>query len=424
MDISVNFFEVFKSFGTVFYYAWWAILVWPLWYIFDVMWFEYVAIYADNSYNSKYNWTMLEIIPPRDVERGPKPMEIFFTGLAGVIMTPNPFDEKIGGFFRQDPFSFELVGEEGRVHYYIRTVKSRRNMVEAQIYAQFPEAQILEVEDYYNKFPKIVPNRDWDLWGTDFDFVQKDPYYPIKTYDQFEESITGEMIDPMAALVEQLGTLGPGQHIWLQYMSTPIQEGESIKGGKALLDKLKGRTVSAPMGFLDHLLDIFSNLFAALSGPVEFKTVSAKKEEQPLDMRLSPVERETLKAVEENLGKNFFKTKMRMIYIGKRDGFDKAYCGAFIGAIKQFNDLNLNQVKPEAVSKTAGTIFFTKQRADFRKRKIYDRYRRRNMDGYNLILSTKELATMYHFPNITVKSPAISQTTSRLGVAPANLPIE
>ena len=424
MGISVNFFEIFRTLGTVFYYVWWVILVWPLWYIFYLMWLEYVAIYADNSYYSKYKWTMLEVIPPREVERGPKPMEIFFTGLTGVIMNPNPFDINIGGFFRQDPFSFELVGEEGRVHYYIRTVKNRRNMVEAQIYAQFPEAQIIEVEDYYDKFPKIVPNRDWDLWGTDFDFAQKDPYYPIKTYDQFEESITGEMIDPMAALVEQLGTLGPGQHLWLQYMAVPVPEGDSIKGGKALLDKLKGRTAVPTTGFLGHLMDVISSIFSAMSGPVEFKAAATKKDEQPLDLRLSPVERDTLKAVEENLGKNFFKTKMRMIYIGKRDGFDKAYCGAFIGAIKQFNDLNLNQVKPEAISKTAGTIFFTKQRADFRKRKIYDRYRRRNMDGYNLLLSTKELATMFHFPNITVKSPAIAQATSRLGVAPANLPVE
>lgn len=423
MDSPVNSFEILKTFATVFYHAWWIILAWPLWYIFSDIWGEYVAIYADNSFFSKYKWTMLEIIPPRDIERGPKPMENIFTGLTGVWSTRNPFDSHITGAYRQDPFSFELVGEEGRVHFYIRTLKGRRNMLEAQIYAQFPGAQIIEVEDYYNKFPKIVPNRDWDLWGSDFDFVQKDPYYPIKTYDQFEESITGEMIDPMAAIVEQLGTLGPGQHIWLQYMTVMIGEGDSIKAGKVLIDKLKGKEVVAPMGLFGHLLDVFKNIIPALSAPVEFKT-AAKKEDAPLDTRLSPMEREVLKSVEENAGKNFFKTKMRLIYIGKKDGFDRGYVGGIVGAIKQFNDSHFNGVKPEAVSKTVGTIFFTKQRADFRKRKIYDRYRRRNMDGYNLILSTKELATMYHFPDMTVKSPSLTQITSKVGVAPANLPVE
>jgi hypothetical protein len=425
MDSSANPFDILSSFGSIFYSFWWIILPWPFWYIFKVIWFDYVAFYSADSWNGKYKWTMLEVIPPRDIERGPKPMEAFFTGLTGVITTHNHFDIWLKGAFRQDYFGLELVSEEGRVHYYIRLLKKYRNMVEAQVYAQYPEAQILEVEDYYDKFPKVVPNRSWDLWGADFTFVQKDPYYPIRTYDQFEESITGEMIDPMAAIVETLGTLGPGQHIWLQYVIVPVSEGDSIKGGKALADKLKGKPAAETGSRLLHdISDVFSNIFAGLFNAPEFKELAKKKEEQPLDTRLSPIERDVLKAVEENLGKNFFKTKMRMIYIGKRESFDKAYVGTFIGSLKQFNDLNMNQVKPEDISKTYGIIFFTEKIAAFRKRKIYDRYRRRNMDGANIMLSTKELATMFHFPDISVKSHAITQTTSKLGVAPSNLPTE
>lgn len=397
----------------------------PLWYIFKIVWFEYVAFYSADSWHGKYKWTMLEIIPPRDIEKGPKPMEIFYTGLTGVMTTHHTFGVWLSGAYRQDPFGVELVGEEGKVHYYIRVLKKYRNLVESQIYAQYPEAQILEVEDYYNKFPKVIPNRDWDLWGTDFMFVKKDPYYPLKTYDQFEESITGEMIDPMAALVEVLGALGPGQHLWLQYVLVPIQEPESIKGGVVLLDKLKGRAVAESGGRLLHdFADTIVNIPKAFFGTPEFKALATKKEEQPLDTRLSPIERDILKAVEENLGKNFFKTKMRMIYLGKRNGFAKPYMSAFVGALKQFNDLNMNQIKPEEISKTYGKIFFADRIANFRKRKLWDRYRKRNMDGENLMLSTKELATLFHFPNITVKSHAITQTTSKLGVAPPNLPVE
>ncbi len=397
----------------------------PLWYIFKIVWFDYVAFYSADSWNSKYKWTMLEIIPPRDIERGPKPMENFYTGLTAVITTHNNFEVWLQGAFRQDHFSLELIGEEGRVHYYIRTLKGRRNMVEALIYAQYPEAQILEVEDYYNKFPKVVPNRNWDLWGTDFTFQQSDPYYPLKTYDQFEESVTGEMVDPMAAMVEALGSLGPGQYIWLQCVIVPVPESESMKGGAALANKLKGKAAVVSGGRLWHdITDVLSNLFAGLFGSPEFTALAAKKEEQPLDTRLSPIERDTLKAVEENLGKNFFKTKMRMVYVGKRDGFDKGNVGTFIGSLKQFNDLNMNQIKPEDISKTYGIIFFTQKISEFRKRKIYDRYRKRNMDGVNLMLSTKELATIFHFPDMSVKSHALTQTTSKLGVAPSNLPIE
>jgi hypothetical protein len=425
MNSSASTFDILSNFGSVFASFWWLILPLPLWYIFKIIWFDYVAFYSADSWNGKYKWTMLEVIPPRDIERGPKPMENFYAGLTGVMTTHSNFDVWLNGAFRQDYFGLELVGEEGKVHYYIRTLKSRRNLVEAHIYAQYPDAQILEVEDYYNKFPKVIPNKNWDLWGADYEFVKKEPYYPIKTYDQFEESITGEMIDPMAALVEVLGSLGPGQHIWLQYVIVPIPESDSINGGKELADTLKGKAVAVTGGRLLHdLMDVLSNILAGLFGSPEFKELAKKKEEQPLDTRLSPGERDVLKAVEENLGKNFFKTKMRLIVLGKRDTFDKAAVGAFSGAIKQFNDLNMNQVKPQDISKTYANTFFKERISNFRKRKIYDRYRKRNMDGVLMLFSTKELATMFHFPDMSVKSHALTQTTSKLGVAPANLPIE
>jgi hypothetical protein len=425
MDGSVDIFEILNNFRSIFFSFWWLIMPLPLWYIFKIIWFDYVSQYAADSWRGKYKWTMLEVIPPRDIERGPKPMENFYSGLSGVMTTHNNFDVWLNGAFRQDFFGVELVSEEGRVHFYIRLLKKYRNLVEAHIYAQYPEAQILEVEDYYNKFPKVVPNRDWDLWGVDFTFVQKEPYYPIRTYDQFEESITGEMIDPMSALIEVMGALGPGQHIWLQYVIVPVPEPESVAAGKALADKLKGKEAAVSGGRLMHdLVDVLSNIIAGLSAPPEFKALSEKKEEQPLDTRLSPVEKDVLKAVEENLGKNFFKTKMRVIVLGKRDVFDKSFVGAFVGAIKQFNDMNMNSVKPEDISKTYGQIFFVDKISNLRKRKIYDRYRKRNMDGANLLLSTKELATLFHFPDISVKSHALTQTTSKLGVAPSNLPTE
>ncbi|MFA5961991.1 MAG: hypothetical protein WC848_04890 [Parcubacteria group bacterium] len=425
MDGSVNTFDILNTFGSVFATSWWLILPVPVWYIFGIVWKDYVAIYSSDSWFSKYKWTILEVIPPRDIERGPKPMEIIYAGMTGVMTTHNNFDVWLNGAYRQDPFGVELVGEEGSVHFYFRLLKKYRNLIEAQIYAQYPEAQILEVEDYYNKFPKVIPNRNWDLWGADYEFVKKEPYYPIKTYDQFEESITGEMIDPMAAMVEVMGALGPGQHIWLQYMLVPVQEGESIKGGEALANTLKGRPVAVTEGRLWHdIKDVFFNIFPGVFGPPEFKELAKKKDELPLDTRLSPIEREVLKAVEENLGKNFFKTKMRLIVLGKRDVFDKSFVSAFSGAIKQFNDLNMNQVKPEDISKTYGTGFFTQRISNFRKRKIYDRYRRRNTDGVNMLFSTKELATMFHFPDLSVKSHAITQTTSKLGAAPSNLPVE
>ena len=415
--------SAFGVFGQIFQLFWWIILPIFFYTLFKVLWIDFSGWYSANAWTPTREWTMLEIFPPREIERGPKMMENIFIALTGVLTTYNTFNEYLEGAWYHDRFSFEIVGEEGKMHFYIRTQKKYRAMIEAHVYAQYPDAKVLEVSDYTDNFPKMVPNKFWDLWGTDFEFVAKDAI-PIKTYDKFEESVTGEMIDPMSALAEVMGALGPGQHIWLQYVLQPLPEpGNKSDEHKNVIKKLKGEPVVEPMGLGAHLLDVISNIPAAFSAPVVFG-VAEKKDLAPLEFRLSATEKDILKATEENLGRNLFRTKMRMVYIGHKENFDKSNISAFNGAIKQFNDINYNQVKPEDVSKTYGIIFFTKQRVDFRKRKIYARYKKRNMDDKKIVFSVKELATVFHFPDMGVKAPSIMRTESKLGSAPANLPIE
>jgi hypothetical protein len=46
------------------------------------------------------------------------------------------------------------------------------------------------------------------------------------------------------------------------------------------------------------------------------------------------------------------------------------------------------------------------------------------MDGAKIVMSAKEMATLFHFPDMGVKSPSIRRVESKLGSAPANLPVE
>lgn len=415
--------SVFLAFGKAIYMFWWIIFPAMFYKLFFTFWVEYVAIYADNSYHKSLKWVILEIIPPRDIERGPKIMEYIFEGISGVTTTHNTFAKYLDGVYTQDRFSLEMVGEEGKVHFYIRIYSQFRNLVEAQVYSKYPDAKIVEVPDYTQKFPKIMPNKEWDLWGTDFEMTLPAPV-PIKTYDKFEETVTGETIDPMAALMEVIGTLPPGQHIWMQYAIEPLQEKWNFeKGNKEAVEKLKKKEAAVAMGLGGHFWDVLKNIGKGFSEIPIFAT-AVKKDESPLEFRLSPMEKELLKATEENLGKLTYRTKMRFIYLGKRGNFSKAFVSAFIGGLKQFNDMNYNQTKPEDATKTYGKIFYKLPRANFRKRKIYQRYRDRNMDDTVVWFSSKELATLFHFPDMNVKSPSITRVESKLSSAPANLPVE
>ncbi len=418
-----QFFQIIKVIGETIYFFWWIIFPITFYYIFKIIWIDFVAIYSSHSWYNSQKWSLLEIIPPREIEKGPQMMENIFIGLTGVLTTFDTFSEYITGAWYHDRFTVELIGAEGKIHFYIRTQKKYRNMVRSHIYAQYPDAQILEVEDYVENFPKVVPNKHWDMWGTDFEFVANDAI-PIKTYDKFEENVTGEMIDPMAALTESLGSLAPGQHLWLQFILQPLPEPRK-KELEGIIKELKGEAKESFNGVAQDLLEVLNlkNIIKGLFTKIEFQGTE-KDVLQPLEFRLSPMEKERLKATEENLGRNLFSTKMRMIYLGRRENFDKSNMSAFIGAIKQFNDLNLNQVKPEDISKTYANIFFTEGRLALRKRKLYDRYKKRNMDGKKIIFSTKELATVFHFPDMGVKTPAIQRVDSKLGSAPGNLPIK
>ncbi|HEX8974005.1 MAG TPA: hypothetical protein VF817_00785 [Patescibacteria group bacterium] len=403
-------------------YVWFLVLPPIFYWFFKFLWMYHIQ----TAYWLSLDWMLLEIIPPKDIEKSPKPMEALFVGMAGTEKSFSVIEEFIQGAF-PDSFSLELYSDGGEVHFYIRTQKKYRHLVEAHLYAQYPDVEIVEVPDYVNEVPKIIPNKDWDIWGTDFEHTKPDPY-PIRTYVKFEESVTGKMIDPLASLIETMGKLAPGQKIWFQMVIAATSPTWGAKEGKKVLEKLKGKEVKKE-GIFERMWidikDIITSIFSlgVLDGEVSLTTAS-KKEEQPLDMRLSPGEREVLKAVEDNIGKLFYSTKMRFVMVGRRQNFDKTFVSAFIGGIKQFGDENLNTLKPESPSKTSTVYWFTKSRLRYKQRKILRRYRNRSRDGVKMTLSTEELATLFHLPDMNVAAPALPRVEAKRGGAPANLPIE
>ena len=411
--------EALRSFGEAFSAVWFIALPIGLFLLFKSLWMRYALIMN----LTQTPFVVLEIIPPRDLEKSPKIMESFYSGFAGTDKTPNALEIYCDGYF--NPWiSLELVGKEGAVHFYIRTPKNVRSLVEAHIYAQYPDTEIVEASDYIDDVPKILPNKEWDLWGTDFELANKDAY-PVKTYRYFEEDITGKMIDPLAAIVESMGKLGQGQYIWFQLVIQSLPP-RWRQEGLEVVKELAGRTKkpeSVFAHFFADVSDIFGNITKGLFSPVEFATPSEKKEEQPLEFRLTPIERKVLEAVEGNIGKDVFRTKMRFIYLGRREGFDKQNVSAFIGGIKQFNDHNLNGFKPYDISKTYASHLFKEFRLRYRQRKILKRYRDRDWTGKTFILSTEELASVYHLPDMSVVAPSIVRVEARRGSAPGNLPI-
>src|SRR3990172_2721721 len=102
--------------------------------------------YIQQDFISGIDFVLLEIVPPRDVLRSPKAMELFFSNALYHMSGKSGLEKYWQGavwFW----FSLEIASIEGQVHFYIRTPSRIKELIETQMYAAYPQAQVKEVED-------------------------------------------------------------------------------------------------------------------------------------------------------------------------------------------------------------------------------------------------------------------------------------
>lgn len=413
--------EFFTTFWAGFKATWFVILPVAFYVIYRSLWGRHSGIKWFISRDD----VLLEVIPPREVERSPQTMENFFYLLAGTDKGPNVLQKEIDGY-TNPLYSLEIVGIEGDIHFYVRTHGMFRHLVESGLYAQYPGVEVVEAEDYSWNIPRMVPNKEWQMWGVDYK-LQKHDAYPIRTYKKFEEDITGKMIDPLHMLLESMSSLGPGQQMWIQFIIQPESPKWADTAGMAEVDKLLGREKSSGSvvsRFFKDFMDVVGGVFTGFFAPPEYSPFSQDaKEEQPIEFRLTPGEKGRLTALEENLSKAFFNVKMRLVVVGKKEGFTKANVSAANGGImKPFNDNFHNSIILVSESKTDAEHLFKPTIAARKSRVLLERYRDRDPSGVTFRFSTEELATLFHMPDMSVTAPGIQFAGSKRGGAPSNLP--
>ncbi len=391
--------------------------------------YEVFLDYRQGQFAGKWKHVLLAIDIPRNNEQTPKAVENIFSALGGAQTNGSWLDNVWGGKV-QESFSFEIVSLEGYVQFLVRTPSQFRDMIEATIYSQYPEAEITEVEDYTNEYKNLkFPNKEFNLWGSEF--VLTKPYpYPIRTYPEFEHQATQTFIDPMASLLENLSRLGEGEQCWLQLVITPLKQPAWGEKAKEVVSKILGRPYEAPVTFADKLLSVPYDALTAVGNLVSSGTVEVKKEEEKFKvMNLSPGDRSVLERIQQKIGKTAFRVKYRMVYLAKIENFKKSKVVTGVtAAIQQFNTSDANGLKPggKGNTKTSADYFFVNSRVAKKQRRILYHYcGRENWYGeppMELLLNAEELATLWHFPVMTVKATSVETSASKKAVAPSRLP--
>src|SRR3989344_152651 len=418
---------------------WWVIAPFFLWRYFKFFWRWWrmeIWMFAQKK-------VLLEIKMPKEVLKPLKSMEQVFSAIWGNLFDPPDWSEFWIEGKDLESVQLEMVSMGGEPHLFVRCNENRRNAVEASIYSQYPEAEISIADDYTKYVPKDIPNKDWDLWGTDYQ-MSRSEVYPIKTYSEFFEETESakeeKRVDPMSTLLEGMAKLGPGEQLWIQMAATPILSvkdlkkggyGDFVAEGREIADKLakrpgkqKGKSI---------LMEVFEEAaYGKMPGAVEEEVTVF-----PPEMRLTPGEKIIVEGVEGKIAKRCFKCSIRFIYLAKRENYFGGVKAIPFGFFNQFATENLNGFKPFTRTITKIRMhswlgIFRKRRAYVRKRRLFFRYINRfsplfpRPSGISaFILNTEELATLFHFPGrVVAPAPFVSRVESKRGEAPPGLPME
>jgi hypothetical protein len=399
------------------------------------MWVHYVQ----QDFISGIDFVLLEIIPPREVLRSPKAMELFLTNALYHWSLKGGQEEYWQGAVWLW-FSLEIASIDGQVHFYIRTPTRVRGLIETQMYAQYPQAQVRAVEDYTLAVDEISPSSAWEGWGCEFK-LKKSEAYPIKTYVDFgldKDPKEEFKVDPISPIIELFGSLQKGEQMWLQYVITPSK--------KTWKDSF----------FSSH--DWIAESDVQIRKLLEPYTRHHPDVQQPagvaLELRPPSFLEDTVKAIKNKTTKLGFDTGIRAMYIAKKEAFSMNSRRNIRLIFRQFAAPHLNSL--ERHNNTAGDtyggilmasaetvrVLTNRMLTEFRERAFFHPAMRHHLFNVHVIswatlartvraylhpvtfvLNVEELATLWHFPGQILKVPTLERIESKEASPPPNLPV-
>lgn len=414
---------LFPELARVLLSIWWFWMFCALFPLFYDLWLHL----KQEQFKQAIKWTLLELRIPRLVEETPQAMEQVLMAMHQLKNEPGDFVEKYVDGEVTRPFSFEIVSFGGEVHFYVRTYAKQRPLVEAAFFSYYPDVEIVEVEDYIDRFPKTVTetyqNRQ-DLYGIELK-LEKHQAYPIRTYPAFETADPDKQLDPISALLEFLAKIKKEEIVGIQIVAAPSSAGWlKDKETTDLLEKLKNPNADK------EKVDEKGNI-------IKFPKI------------LTPGESDVLKAVEKNLSKPFYDTVIRLVYFSPAEMFWDTYPKrALLGSFNQYSAANLNSFKANNDVQTKTRVWdyphvFGGVRVEYRKQRLLHWYRTRAVPpetywgkwymSYRYAsafvskrypLNVEAIATIFHPPTeFVLTAPHIKRVEARKAGAPAGLPI-
>ena len=308
-------------------------------------------------------------------------------------------------FFRYIIISMEVFLDKGELMFYVVTQPKFASIVEKQITAFYPDAEV-----YPEEIPEIWP-KGKQLVGYNM-ALSRSFVYPLRYYEQMQD-------DPLNSISNVLSKLKEDETAAIQMVMTPSFSNKWGKQAKAHASlKFKGKKENMfknipGLSIIGYIWGMFSK-----DGPGSTSAPGASKGDAFI--RMIQPEEELYKRMGEKGGMSFYHCTVRIM----------ASASTWERALEITNNM---QVAFNAFKDLYGNFFANKRMLfDFMplkwNAKLIHKVWRRRLNGYfspRCLLVEKELAGLYHFPDSRYnKIPIIQWSTYKVLPPPPDAPNE
>lgn len=337
-----------------------------------VLFFYNSKLHLKKAYNNASNLIFFKITVPEDNETEVKAFEQFYISLLG-IKEKGKFNTN-----KSPHLSLEIVGDENGINFYVICPKKIRTLVEKSIHSVYSDAEI-----------SVSDKNIWSIWESEGHqefkelYLSKEDYFPINTYEEVD-------LEPLNAITSAMSKMNTGEAVAMQLLIRPAV-GHWKKLGNSLA------------GYLLNKKDKDGNPKTSDKDREKAETIKQKTENEGYEfiLRIMAV------APDKDTAKNNLSNLKNALNIfdnpkGNKFSSKKIKDYPFLSNSKRFVYAFVFRVFP----------FFHVELPYLNKIVV---------KGYS-VLNTKELATIFHFPNNKVKTPGINWLRSRSNISPSLLP--
>lgn len=285
---------------------------------------------------------------------------------------------------RDDSVSFEMVANDGLVSFYIVAPHTLKDLMEQQIQAQFPHAQVEEVPDYNIFTPQGV------IVGTKLKF-KKRIIFPIISYKKLDH-------DPLNSITNALAKVDKNDGAAIQlvvrsakreWRKPAVHIAQEVQKGKSLKEAMSGK-----------------NPFSGWGGSV----VTGTPKEPEKEHKLSAMEEEMVKSLEEKAAQLGLDVTLRIVASASNTAKANTYVSSIVGAFAQYN------------SPQYGNSFV--KSSESTKKLIEGFIFRQFSEKGRMVMTGEELSSLYHMPLSSTETPNIRWLMARKAPPPPGLPKE